>query len=207
MDAIVKGVFIPHRHGEQQGGGSDPEPLEASRSEARPPHPETLLSEAGAFLVLSPIYIYFAYLIFQHFQECTILKRKMLVVVLSGQQVLQSTTLRHSDAVIAGAIYKRPGQLKSRPARPPPRAPAARHSLGLVVLKLDVQAVLDADLHLDGRVQLGVRAQRVHHDVHLLDNVVEAAADSGPEEVPVGGRRAAKGPGFTHPPPPPRTPG
>jgi len=33
-------------------GSPRPEPLEASRSEARPPHPETLLSEAGAFLVL-----------------------------------------------------------------------------------------------------------------------------------------------------------
>lgn len=61
-----------------------------------------------------------------------------------------------------------------------------RHSLGFVVLKLNVQTVLDPDLHLDGRVQLWVRAQRVDHDVHLLDNIVEAAADGGTKEIPRG---------------------
>ena len=63
-----------------------------------------------------------------------------------------------------------------------------------------MQTVFDADLHLDRGVQLGVRAQRVYHDVHLLDDIVQTAADGGPEEVPVGGGQAAKGPGFTHPP-------
>ena len=62
-----------------------------------------------------------------------------------------------------------------------------------------MQTVFDADLHLDGGVQLGVRAQRVYHDVHLLDDVIQTAADGGPEEVPVGGGQAVKGPGFTHP--------
>lgn len=61
-----------------------------------------------------------------------------------------------------------------------------RHSLGLVVLKLDVQAVLNAHFHLDGGVELGVGAQRVHHDVHLLDHVVQPAAHGGTEEIPAG---------------------
>lgn len=61
-----------------------------------------------------------------------------------------------------------------------------RHSLGLVVLKLDVQAVLDAHFHLDGGVELGVGAQGVHNDVHLLDHIVQPAAHSGTEEIPVG---------------------
>ena len=38
---------------EGRPGSPRPEPLEASRSEARPPHPETLISDARAFLVLS----------------------------------------------------------------------------------------------------------------------------------------------------------
>lgn len=61
-----------------------------------------------------------------------------------------------------------------------------RHSLGLVVLELDVQAVLDAHFHLDGGVELGVGAQRVHNDVHLLDHVVQPAAHGGTEEIPAG---------------------
>lgn len=55
-----------------------------------------------------------------------------------------------------------------------------------------MQAVLDPNLHLDGGVQLWVCAERVDDDVHLFDNIIEAAADGGSQEVPIGGRRAVK---------------
>lgn len=48
-----------------------------------------------------------------------------------------------------------------------------------------MQAILDPNLHLDRRVQLWVRAQCVHHNVHFFDNIVEAAADGGPQEIAV----------------------
>lgn len=47
-----------------------------------------------------------------------------------------------------------------------------------------MQAVLDSNLHLDGGVQFWVRAERVNDNVHLFDNIVEAAADGGAEEIP-----------------------
>lgn len=59
-----------------------------------------------------------------------------------------------------------------------------RHLLGLVVLKLNVQTVLNPNLHLDGGVQLWVRAERVNHNVHLSDYIVEAAADGGSKKIP-----------------------
>lgn len=37
---------------EGRPGSPRPKPLEASRSEARPPHPETLLGDMAAFLAL-----------------------------------------------------------------------------------------------------------------------------------------------------------
>ena len=43
--------------------------------------------------------------------------------------------------------------------------------LGLVVLKLDVEAVLDADLHLDGVVHLGRAVVVDDPEVHFLDGV------------------------------------
>lgn len=49
-----------------------------------------------------------------------------------------------------------------------------------------MQAVLNAHFHLDGGVELGVGAQSVHNDVHLLDHVVQPAAHGGTEEIPAG---------------------
>lgn len=60
------------------------------------------------------------------------------------------------------------------------------HLLGLVVLKLNVQTVLDPNLHLDGRVQLWVCAEGVNYNVHLFDNIIEATADGGAKEIPGG---------------------
>lgn len=60
------------------------------------------------------------------------------------------------------------------------------HLLGLVVLKLDVQTVLNPNLHLDRGVQLWVRAECVNYNVHLFDNIIEAAADGGSKEIPGG---------------------
>lgn len=48
-----------------------------------------------------------------------------------------------------------------------------------------MQAVLNPDLHLDGGVQLWVRAECVNYNVHLFDNIIEAAADGGSKEIPV----------------------
>lgn len=58
------------------------------------------------------------------------------------------------------------------------------HLLGFVVLELDVQAVLNAHLHLNRGVELWVGAQSVHHDVHLLHHIVQPAADGRSEEIP-----------------------
>lgn len=74
--------------------------------------------------------------------------------------------------------------LTSLNSSPQPWGP--RYLLGLIILKLNVQAVLDPNLHLDGGVQLWVRAECVDYDVHLFDNIIEAAADGGSKEIPVG---------------------
>lgn len=63
---------------------------------------------------------------------------------------------------------------------------ALRHLLGFIVLKFNVQTVLDPNLHLDGRVQLRVRAECVNYNVHLFDNIIEAAADGSSKEIAVG---------------------
>ena len=39
---------------------------------------------------------------------------------------------------------------------------------GLVVFELDVKTLLDADLHLDWVVHLGVGGQRLHRQIKLL---------------------------------------
>ncbi len=57
-------------------------------------------------------------------------------------------------------------------------------SLGLVVLKLDVQAVLDADLHADAVVDVGVAGQRVHGNVLLLHNVRQPPDNGHSHKVP-----------------------
>lgn len=46
-----------------------------------------------------------------------------------------------------------------------------------------MQAILNAHLHLDGGVELGVGAQSVHDDVHLLHHIVQPAADGRAEEI------------------------
>lgn len=56
--------------------------------------------------------------------------------------------------------------------------------LRLVVFKLNVQTIFYAHLHLDGGVELRIRAERVHHNVHLLDHVIQPTANSGAEEIP-----------------------
>lgn len=55
--------------------------------------------------------------------------------------------------------------------------------LGFVVFKLNVQAVLDSDLHFDGVVHFRVARERVHGDVDLFDDVGEASDDRHPQEV------------------------
>ena len=56
--------------------------------------------------------------------------------------------------------------------------------LGLVVFELDVQALLDADLHLDGVVHLGVGGQGVDEQVHLLGHVRQPPHHRNPEKIP-----------------------
>lgn len=67
-----------------------------------------------------------------------------------------------------------------------PRRWGPRYLLGFIILKLNVQAVLNPNFHLDGRVQLWVRAECVDYNVHLFDDIIEAAADGGSKEIPVG---------------------
>ena len=59
-----------------------------------------------------------------------------------------------------------------------------RHLLGLVILELNVQAILNPHLHLNRGVELWVGAQGVHNYVHLLHHIVQSAADSRSEEIP-----------------------
>lgn len=58
-------------------------------------------------------------------------------------------------------------------------------SLRLVVLELDVQAVLNSDLHLDRVVRVWWHAERVHPDVLLLDDVGHPSRDGHSDEVSV----------------------
>lgn len=60
---------------------------------------------------------------------------------------------------------------------------AKKSLLGLVVLKLYVQTVLDPHFHLDGGVELRVGAERVHHNVQLFADVIQSPAYSCPQEV------------------------
>lgn len=55
--------------------------------------------------------------------------------------------------------------------------------LGFVVLELNMQTVFNANLHLDRGVQLGIRAQCVHDDVHFLGDVGQSAAYRRTKEV------------------------
>lgn len=56
--------------------------------------------------------------------------------------------------------------------------------LGLIVLKLDVQAVLNAHLHLDRVVDIGITREGVHGDVELFGRVLQAADYRHFQEVP-----------------------
>ena len=56
--------------------------------------------------------------------------------------------------------------------------------LALGVLKLDVQAVLNADVHLDAVVRVGRDAVAVDPDVLLANHVGHASRDCHPHEVP-----------------------
>lgn len=58
--------------------------------------------------------------------------------------------------------------------------------LGLVVLKLNVQTVLNSHLHLYGGVELWICAECVHYNVHLFANVIKSPADGRPQEIAVG---------------------
>ena len=53
----------------------------------------------------------------------------------------------------------------------------------LGILKLDVQAVFDADVHLDRAVRLGRDLVRVHPNVLFADHVGHAARDGDAHEV------------------------
>jgi len=46
-----------------------------------------------------------------------------------------------------------------------------------------VQTVLDAHLHFNTRIRLGIRRQRVHKHILLLDDIREALYDSQPQKV------------------------
>lgn len=55
--------------------------------------------------------------------------------------------------------------------------------LGLGVLELDMQAILDADIHLDRAIGLGRHAIRVDPEILLADYVGHAPGDGDADEV------------------------
>ena len=55
--------------------------------------------------------------------------------------------------------------------------------LGLVILELNVEALLNADLHLDGVVHLWVRGQGVGRDVKLLGHVCQSSDNCHFQEI------------------------
>lgn len=58
--------------------------------------------------------------------------------------------------------------------------------LGLVVFKLDVQTVLDPDLHLDRVVDVRVGGQLVDDELVLLHQVRQSANYRHPQKIPGG---------------------
>lgn len=58
--------------------------------------------------------------------------------------------------------------------------------LGLVVFKLDVQTVLDPDLHLDRVVNVWVSGQLVDDELVLLHQVRQSANYRHPQKIPGG---------------------
>ena len=60
-------------------------------------------------------------------------------------------------------------------------------ALGLVVLELDVQAVLDPDLHLYLRVRVCGRTERVHPNVAFFGYVCHSPRDADAHKVTADG--------------------
>lgn len=58
------------------------------------------------------------------------------------------------------------------------------HALGLVVFELDMQAILDADFHLDRVVAIWRHTERVYPDVALFDDVCYSPRYSHAYKVP-----------------------
>jgi hypothetical protein len=58
-------------------------------------------------------------------------------------------------------------------------------ALGLIVFKLDVQAVLDADLHLDGIVRVWWHAKGVDPEFLLLDGIAQPPRHGDPNKIAV----------------------
>ena len=64
------------------------------------------------------------------------------------------------------------------------RAAAKKAILRFVVFELDVQAVFDADLHLDGVVAIWRHPERVHPNVLLLVHVRNPPRYRDADEIP-----------------------
>ena len=77
----------------------------------------------------------------------------------------------------------------SFPSPPSPHPPfhATCNSLGFIVLKLNVEAVLNPDLHLQAVVHLRETAQCVDSNVMFLHNVRDTTYNYNTKEVPVVG--------------------
>lgn len=56
--------------------------------------------------------------------------------------------------------------------------------LGLAVFKLNVQAVLNPNLHLDAVVRLRVVGKGMDHEHLLLDDVTKSLDDRHPQQIP-----------------------
>lgn len=69
--------------------------------------------------------------------------------------------------------------------------------LGLVVLKLNVEAILNANLHFNGGVEFGVSAQCVDHDVQLLGDVIESSDHRGTKEISVNAQEGTENGSFS----------
>ena len=62
------------------------------------------------------------------------------------------------------------------------------YSLGFVILKLDVETVLNPDLHLERVDHVWIGGEGVYCHVHLLDNVRQPPHNHHTQEVPCGER-------------------
>ena len=67
-----------------------------------------------------------------------------------------------------------------------PVHPVLLNSLLFVVLELDVEALLDTDLHLDRRQGRGRRLHNLHHEILLLHVPLVVTRDGHADKVPVG---------------------